>query len=149
MPSENYICVKCGLNTVASGQNTHNKKTGKRRIEICDEVLVKYFNEKKIDIKKYKFVCISCYRMLNNILANSVSFMAHVKKTNGFQEKRKVSEQPVQNMIIFSDEKCKTCTGFDISEFDQIYESIKSNWLHKVSIRDLLFVYLSRLRLGI
>lgn len=84
MPRGNENCAECGSRT----DYTRNGKQIKNRRRISSEKLKKYFLAKKIDLKKFKYVCHKCYSKLNEVLDNT-AILDQINKLSGLQIKEK------------------------------------------------------------
>ena len=54
----------------------------------------------------------------------------------------------VQNKITMTNERCKSLTGIDLENFNDLFGYIVSLWPYQISQRDSLIFFLARLRLG-
>lgn len=142
MPKVNENCAECGSRT----DYTRNGKKIKNRRRISSEKLKKYFFAKKIDLKKFKYVCHKCYSNLNQVLCNT-TILDQINKLSGLQikEKNTFSEK---NRIVFNDSRCHSLTGLNSEQFKTLLNLLEWNFLFSITKSDSLFLYLARLRLG-
>jgi hypothetical protein len=134
-----YICAECGCDTLRI-----NGQVKRYSIAQSKPNLSNYFNQKDINIIENPFVCKKCYYKLTDFIKNG-KILSHLRNKNGFQVK---TGDIGIDKIKFDDKRCNALTGMSIEQFEDVFGNIVSNWNHRISQKDTLFIYLSILRLG-
>ena len=147
--SDSSRCAECGKRT----DFCKNGKIIKHRVKITSIKMKKYFSLKKIDINNFQYVCRSCYKVLLDKINNS-PILDHAENISLMEKLQITKEDPginydfVQNKITMTNERCKSLTGIDLENFNDLFGYIVSLWPYQISQRDSLIFFLARLRLG-
>jgi hypothetical protein len=153
MPNRN-CCAKC-MRRTDQGFKGKNKRFRIDKIKDPKDSLwfFNWFKSIGVNTKIYHFLCNACYRLLIKLKIDKTGkmFMHHndntglaacLKKKSGF-----ISNYS-NNLI---EERFKNLLGISSEDFSVIYSFIKDcNWhMKNVSLKDGLFFYLAKLRLGL
>jgi hypothetical protein len=143
-------CAKCGTRT-----DTETKIKNRRRINT--EWLKKYFKTINIDIDHYKYVCYQCYKskliklkseLINEIYSDQQKIKNLTSKSSNKKNIVKLNLKKDDVSDIPSDQMYDL-TGLTRINFIDLYDKLKGKWKHEFCLKNILFFYLMRLRLGL
>lgn len=136
-------CARCGLRL----DRSKNKKI-KRKIR--QDWLIKYFDLINIDIKYYKFICMCCFKKLSKKNKENKLFeQVSQDKQEIDNIKQNYSDALEINSQLINSKRILSLTGLTIRQFFNLFNSIKEKWQHSFNLKNILFLYLVRLRHGI
>jgi len=143
-------CAKCGT-------RTDLKSKIKNRRQINAEWLIKYFKTINVDTKFYKYVCYPCYKnklikiksdLINEIYSDQEKIKNLTCKSKNKENimKLNLKKDDVANI---STEQMYDLTGLTKKNFTDLYNEINKLWDYNFNLKNILFFYLMRLRLGL
>ena len=153
MPNHN-CCAKC-MRRTDQGFNGKNKRFSIKKMKDPKDSLwfLNWFKSIGVDCRFYHFLCNSCYRFLMKLKNDKTGqIFVHHNDNNGLAACLKKKKGIVSNYVnSLSDERFKNLLGISSEAFYVIYNVIKDcDWFTKnVSLKDGLFFYLARLRVGL
>jgi hypothetical protein len=145
-----FCCAKCGI-------RTDKHRQIKYRRSLTSEWLLKYFQMIEVDTNHYNFCCNSCYQKLLKLKKNTDYLLSEIAS-----DKERINNLIISNkknifnldsekddISQLSSNQMYSLTGLTLNNFLDLYNSLKSKWEYPESLKNLLFTYLIKMRLGL
>ena len=142
-----YCCAKCG-------KRTDNNRKNNKVVKISTKWLKDYFILTDIDYTFYKFCCRRCYMLLhskkkdNKLLEEAASDkLKYSNNKNDLKLKKQNNDEFV--FLNWSSDRIYNVTGLYAEDFENLFNAIKDNWVHKFDLKNTLAFYFMHMKLGI